>query len=173
MHLNLRRARAVAATLLAGLAVAAIPAAADAQPLQNVAITTQASDGTLVLDVSGGSTANGAPVIQWYGSYAGNQRWNLADDGHGNQTIVNQKSGKCLTTDGVAGHQLYQWTCNGSPLQVWSGNLTDSFHFYKLTNPSSGLSMDVNGGSRWAGAAIIAWYPNNASNQKFTYYQLF
>jgi hypothetical protein len=33
--------------------------------------------------------------------------------------------------------------------------------------------MDVNGGSHWAGAAIIAWYPNNADNQHFTYYQLF
>src|ERR1700754_3238525 len=165
MHLKLRRARAVTATLLAGLAIAAIPAAADAQPLQNVAIATDASDETLVLDVSGGSTANGARIIQWYGSFAGNQRWNLVEDGHGNQTIVNQKSGRCLTTDGVAGHQLYQWTCNGSPLQVWSGSFTDSFHSTTLTNPSSGLGMDVNGGSRWAGAAIIAWYQNNADNQ--------
>ena len=173
MHLNLRRMRALGAALVATLAVAVIPAVADAQPLQNVAIPTEASDGTLVLDVSGGSTANGAPVIQWYGSFAGNQRWNLADDGHGHQTIVNQKSGKCLTTDGFAGHQLYQWTCNGSALQVWSGNFKDSFTFSGLTNPSSGLSMDVNGGSRWAGAAIIAWYPNNGPNQKFTYYQLF
>ena len=82
-------------------------------------------------------------------------------------------SGKCLTTDGVAGHQLFQWTCTGSPLQVWSGSFADTFRSTPLKNHSSGLSMDVNGGSRWAGAAIIAWYPNNADNQYFGYYQLF
>jgi hypothetical protein len=168
----LRHPRALAATLFAGLAVAATPAIANAQSLQSVAIATRASGDALVLDVSGGSTANGARVIQWYGSFAANQRWNFVDQGDGTETIVNQNSGKCLTTDGVAGHQLYQFTCAGSPLQKWSGTL-DRMQEHGLTNPYSGLRVDVDGGSRWAGAGIIAWYPHGGDNQQFTYYQLF
>jgi hypothetical protein len=176
MRFSLSRPRALAAASLAALAVAAAPAVAGAQSLQSVAITTHASADTLVLDVSGGSTANGARVIQWYGSFAANQRWNFVDQGDGTQTIVNQKSGKCLTTDGVAGHQLYQFTCVGSPLQKWSGTLdrTQAYeHSKPLTNPYSGLRVDVSGASQWAGAGIIAWYPNDGANQQFTYYQLF
>jgi Ricin-type beta-trefoil lectin domain-like len=178
MRLNLRRPRALAATLLAGLAVAVVPAAAQAssQSLQNVAVATNVSDLVLVLDVAGGSTANGAGVIQWYGSFAGNQRWNVVDQGDGTETIVNQNSGKCLTTDGVAGHQLYQFTCVGSPLQKWQSNmhtLGTPNNVSTIRNPSTGLNVDVNGASRWAGAKIIGWYPSNADNQYFGYYQLF
>src|SRR5436189_2665007 len=108
MRITLRRPRALAATLLAGLAVAAIPATAGAQSLQSVAITTGSSGGTLALDVSGGSIDNGAGVIQWVGNFSGHQRWNFVDQGDGTETIVNQNSGKCLTTDGVDGDQLYQ-----------------------------------------------------------------
>jgi len=127
-----------------------------------------------VLDVSGGSTANGAKVIQWYGQGSGNQRWNFVDQGNGRTAIVNQNSGKCLTTDGVAGHQPYQFTCVGSPLQQWSGNLTTVFdlHNHLLTNVGSGLQMDVSGASATAGAAIITWYYNGNNNQYFSYYQL-
>src|SRR3954452_19167610 len=96
-----RRPRAIVATALAGLAVAALPAAANAQSLQDVSIATSASYTSLVLDVSGGSTANGPKVIQWYGQGSGNQRWNFVDQGNGRTAIVNQNSGKCLTTDGV------------------------------------------------------------------------
>jgi Ricin-type beta-trefoil lectin domain-like len=170
------RSRALAATLLAGLAVAAVPAAANAesQSLQNVAIATDISDSTLVLDVSGGSTANGAGVIQWYGSFAGNQRWNLVDQGDGTETIVNQNSGKCLTTDGVAGHQLYQFTCVGAPSQKWQSDMQRVFgNVSAIRNPWSGLDADVNGASKWAGTKIIGWYPSGAVNQHFDYYQLF
>jgi hypothetical protein len=73
------------------------------------------------LDVAGGSTSDVAGVIQWYESFAGDSRWNLVDQGDGTETIVNQNSGKCLTTVGVPGHQLYQSPCSGSALQKWQG----------------------------------------------------
>src|SRR5690242_15218884 len=148
MPLSLRRPRVLAATALAGLAVAAVPAVADAQSLQNVSVGTYNSlFRTMVLDVSGGATYNGAPVIQWYATGAGNQRWNLVDQGDGTETVVNQNSGKCLTTDGVAGHQLYQFTCiTGAPTQKWQGTLGRSWLDSpgQLRNPASGLVMDVN-----------------------------
>ena len=89
-------------------------------------------------------------------------------------TVVSQNSGKCLTTDGVAGDQLYQFSCVGSPLQKWQsdlGNFTQSYG--TITNPHTGLKADVNGGSRWAGAKLIGWYPNGGNGQQFGYYQLF
>jgi len=169
-----RRPRAIVATALAGLAVAALPAAANAQSLQNVSIATGASYNYLVLDVAGGSTSNGAKVIQWAGHGTGNQRWNFVDQGNGTSAIVNQNSGKCLTSDGVAGHQLYQFTCVGSLLQQWKGTLGTVFDTssHRLSNVATGLAMDVSGASATAGAAIITWYPNSQPNQYFSYYQL-
>lgn len=175
MPLSLRRPRVVAAAALAGLAVAVVPAVANAQSLQNVAIGTYNSPyRSLVLDVSGGATYNGAGVIQWYATGAGNQRWNLVDQGDGTETVVNQNSGKCLTTDGVAGHQLYQFTCVGAASQKWKGTLGRSWLDSpgQLRNPASGLVMDVSGASNSAGTAIDTWYDNNGDNQYFSYWQL-
>jgi Ricin-type beta-trefoil lectin domain-like len=169
-----RRPRALAVAALAGLALAAVPAAASAQSLQNVSIATAASYNSLVLDVVGGSTDNGAKVVQWYGYGGGNQRWNVVDQGDGTETIVNQNSGKCLTTDGVAGRQLYQFTCVGAASQKWRGTLTSVFNpdANVLINDGTGLVMDVNGASATAGAAIVAWHYNGGRNQYFSYYQL-
>jgi hypothetical protein len=154
-----------------------IPAAANAS-LNSVAVSTQASGHVLVLDVASGSTSPGAGVIQWYGSGGSNQRWNFVDQPDGNVQIVSQKTGMCLTTDGIAGHQLFQWYCNSPSQQEWHGPISGVFDpdfFYKgknLKNPASGLAIDVEGGSRWAGARIIGWYPNGGDNQRFKYYQL-
>jgi Ricin-type beta-trefoil lectin domain len=174
MRFFLRRARLLAGAALATAAVAAVPAAASAQSLQNVAISTEVSANSLVLDVAGGSTDNGGGVIQWYGSFAGNQRWNLVDQGDGTETIVNQNSGKCLTTDGVAGHEIYQFTCVGSPLRKWQGTLRQQFDGKTdLVNRASRLALDISGGNHWAGGKLIGWPQNDQDNQKFRYYQLF
>jgi hypothetical protein len=170
-----RNPRFLAATALTALAAAVAPAAAHAesQSLRNVAIATGSSGATLALDVEGGSTANGAGLIQWYGNFAGNQRWNLIDQGDGTETIVNQNSGKCLTTDGVAGDQLYQFPCVGMPSQRWQSNMGQfGARLSRIYNPWSGLRADVEGASRWAGARIVGWYSNGQDNQGFVYYQL-
>ena len=176
MPRSFRRARVLTAAALAGLAAVAVPSVASAQSLQNVSIGTYISlYRSRVLDVSGGATYNGAPVIQWYATGAGNQRWNLVDQGDGTETVVNQNSGKCLTTDGVPGHQLYQFTCiPGAATQKWQGTLGRALldRPGKLRNPASGLVMDVYGSSASAGTAIDAWYDNGGDNQYFAYWQL-
>jgi hypothetical protein len=162
-------AAALCATALAG------PVAANAQSLQGVAISPNNSAFTLVLDVSGGSTRAGANVIQYYGNGGSNQRWNFVQLADGNEQIVSQKSGMCLTTSGVAGQQLYQWYCNGDPRQEWSGSIAsvfDSGDGGYLQNPYSNLVVDINQGSWSAGAAVIGWYKNYSANQRFKYYQL-
>jgi Ricin-type beta-trefoil lectin domain len=111
------------AAILAAVALAAVPSLASAQSLNSVAISTDASLDTLVLDVAGASTSVGAPVIQRYLNNGSDQRWNFVQLPDGNEHIVNQSSGMCLTTDGVAGDQVTQWTCNGSSQEEWRGTL--------------------------------------------------
>jgi hypothetical protein len=171
-----RRLTAVVATALAGVALAVVPGVANAQQLNSVAIGTDASANFLVLDVAGASTSQGAGVIQWYGTGGANQRWNFVQTGDATQEIVNQNSGMCLTTDGVAGDQLYQMRCLNSPLQQWRGTLPRSWSGFlngsTLVNPYSGLGVDVAGGSGKAGTSIIGWSAKDSINQHFGYWQL-
>jgi hypothetical protein len=125
-----------------------------------------ASNPFVFLDVNGGSTRNGASIIQW--SLTGdNQVWTFRPSGTDYQ-IVNLHSGLCITTNGVAGAQLYQWQCTGSSNQLWSTSLTaGNLVGYTIKNVGSGLYMDVSGASGANGAAIDTWYKTGGSNQFF------
>src|SRR4051794_41696359 len=126
MALNSIRRRLCAGLVAVGIAAAVAPAAASAS-LSEVALATEASSGTLVLDVAGGSTQPGAGVIQWYGYGGANQIWSVNDLRDGNHSIVNYKTSMCLTTDGIAGHQLYQAPCTDQRHQEWHGQFGDGW----------------------------------------------
>jgi hypothetical protein len=165
---------ALVALAAAALTLAVAPSIASAQPLSSVAISPDHSNGYLVLDVEGASTALGAKVISFVGTGGSNQRWTLSYRADGEQQIVNNRRGLCLTTNGIAGSQLYQWTCNGGSRQVWSGDLPTVTHVGSaLQNPSTGLVVDVEGASPWPGARVVGWAANGGLNQKFAYYQLY
>lgn len=158
---RLRRRGALTAIMTA-LALATIPAVATAQPLNGVAIHTSSSWDFLVLDVSGGSTANGAPVIQWYSNGNSNQRWNFVPDNNGYEHIVNENSGKCLATNGAAGNWVTQWPCSDSTQEDWKTTLnpyggTPETIEYRDTN----MYMDINGNSSSAGAQLIVWWADS------------
>ena len=163
--------------LLGGVALAA-PAAAS--PIRFVGIVPWWT-ADLRLDVSGASTQPGAPVIDWFVNNGTNQRWVFqipatppggvpieCINGTCAYEIINQNSGQCLTTDGVAGDQLYQWPCNGSGQQLWStnlGNLSNATD--TIQNTSSGQCVDVYGWDPFPGARIDAWPCNGGANQDF------
>jgi hypothetical protein len=159
---------AVGALATAGL-LAASPRAAhadDGPPVQIFPV----SNIFLYLDVSGGSKGDGAPVIL-YSQSGDNQLWQFRPL-NGSTEIVNKHSGKCLTTDGVAGHQLYQWYCAGTPGQLWvSTVVAGAFEPGTIRNSASGLMVDVSGGSVSQGAAIIGWYYTGGNNQRFWFHQ--
>jgi hypothetical protein len=124
----------------------------------------------LLLDVSGGSTAPGAPVIDWFANGGANQEWTFSPIGGSNTyEIINVNSGLCLTTDGVAGDQVYQLSCSGSQIQQWRTSLTPGSAgvAYTIRNVYSGLYLDVNGDSPWPGASIDTWPYTGGSNQFF------
>ncbi|WP_327350724.1 RICIN domain-containing protein [Streptomyces sp. NBC_01304] len=79
-----------------------------------------ANNTSQVLDVTGVSAADNAPVQLW--SYGGgnNQQWLPVDEGGGAYHFVNRGSGKCLDDPGAStadGVQFVQYTCNGSAAQ--------------------------------------------------------
>ncbi len=85
---------------------------------------------------------------------------------------MNQGSQMCVTTDGVAGDTLTQEPCTGSLSQYWyAQNVTPWWDFTEtlttLTNPNSGLVMDVYGGSTYPGAAVDAYSSNGGRNQEW------
>lgn len=159
-------ALAVAATALASVGLATVSPA----PAQASGITVRlapASNPFVFLDVSGASTQPGAAIIQWSYTGGSNQVWTLRPAGT-DYEIVNQLSGQCLTTDGVAGHWLFQWYCNGSAGQHWSSSITPgNLVGYTIKNPASGLFLDVEGASGAQGAHLDVWYRNGGSNQFF------
>jgi hypothetical protein len=124
----------------------------------------------LVLDVSGASTQPGAPVIDWWQNGGSNQGWTFVPNGSGPNIyeIINDNSGQCLTTDGVAGDQVFQDPCSSSLLQLWHTPLNpSSAESWAIQNVGSLLFLDVSGDNAWPGASIDTWTWNGGSNQLF------
>jgi hypothetical protein len=167
-----RRAARISAALAALAVPAALGAALAGPASASTAFTTHLTPNNtffLLLDVSGGSTYPGAPVIDWYSNGGANQNWLFKSVNGGNTyNIINVNSNMCLTSDGVAGDQVYQEPCDGSLLQQWQTSLTPGNGVdYTIKNVSSGLYLDVSGNSPWAGTAIDTWPYNGGANQFF------
>jgi len=131
---------------------------------------------SLVMDVSGSSTANGGKIIQWTNHSGTNQRWTLTRVTGNVYTAANLNSGLCLevpNSSTTAGVQLDQWTCNAGANQQWAfdavGSYTSSTDAsYVLVNLNSGLAVDDYGNSTATGAIVDQWASNGGSNQTWT-----
>jgi len=183
------RVRLLAVPLVAALALAAAGAVSPAAHADTTYSKLMAQHSGMVIDVQGGSTERGAPVIQWYDNGGANQHWTLPITRAANlgdvatDTVLNQNSGMCLTTDGVAGDQLYQYPClttaSGEPFptQEWEVKRVNAngvtWGSDVLRNPSSGLVVDVSQSSYRPGAPIIAWPENHADFFSYTFNQVF
>ena len=74
----------------------------------------------LAWDVSGVSSADGAPVHLWTFGGGNNQQWLLQPVSSGVWRFVARHSAKCLDVPGAStsdGARLQQWTCNGTGAQ--------------------------------------------------------
>lgn len=108
----------------------------------------------------GGSTANGANVIQWSCNDGGEQLWYWS----GSQ-LKNRKSGKCLSVSGggstANGAELVQWSCTGESEQSWD-HLSNGY----LVNAKSGKVASVSGGGSTSnGAKVVQWQANSGGEQ--------
>ncbi|WP_345328668.1 RICIN domain-containing protein [Mucilaginibacter defluvii] len=121
------------------------------------------------LDVNGGSTANGANIIQWPWNGGNNQQWQVIDNGGGYYRIINRNSGKALEVNGGSttnGAGITQSTWSGANSQQWQVVANDG-GYYRIINRNSGQALDVNGGSTADGANVIQWPWNSGNNQQW------
>ncbi|GAB3805764.1 glycosyl hydrolase family 95 catalytic domain-containing protein [Micromonospora zhanjiangensis] len=121
-----------------------------------------------VLDVNGGSTADGATVIQWPWSGAANQRWRLLANSDGSYRLSSVASGKVLTSTGDnQGATLVQSTDTNGANQCWKLTPAATAGYQRLVNVRTGLCADVEGGSGADGARVIQWSANGGANQEW------
>ncbi|MFC0512853.1 RICIN domain-containing protein [Mucilaginibacter angelicae] len=121
------------------------------------------------LDVNGGSTVNGAGIIQWPQNGGNNQQWVIAANGGGYYKVTNRNSGQSLDVNMSStanGAGIIQWPWNGGNNQQWQLTAT-SDGIYKVINRNSGLALDVNGASTTNGAGIIQWPWGGGTNQQW------
>ncbi|WP_202919419.1 RICIN domain-containing protein [Saccharothrix deserti] len=121
----------------------------------------------MAVDVSGGSTSDGATVIQWGYNSADNQNWRFESASGGNFKIVSQKSGKLLDVLGAStadGASVVQWTDQNGANQHWQ--LVDAGSGYsKIRNVNSGKVLGVSGSSTAAGAQLVQVTDTSANSQ--------
>jgi hypothetical protein len=120
-------------------------------------------------DVSAGSMADGAQVLQWTYGGGNNQQWQIVHHTEGFYRVVNRNSGKVLDVNGgsqTSGANIIQWGWNTGRNQQWEIiPLTGGYS--RFINRNSGQAMDVNGGSTANGASVIQWPSNGGNNQQW------
>lgn len=125
---------------------------------------------SMVLDVSGGSSANGANVQLYQSNGTNAQRWRVTHDSKGYVTLTNVGSGKVLDVNGAStedGANVQQYASNGMWAQKWIAvkNADGSYTFY------SGLHdrkvLDVYGGATSNGANVQLYAGNGTNAQRW------
>ncbi|HVK26682.1 MAG TPA: ThuA domain-containing protein [Actinokineospora sp.] len=111
------------------------------------------------VDVSGGSSTDGAALVMWTCHGGANQRWSVLGDG----TL--RTLGKCMALAGggtANGTKAQLRTCDGTDAQVWAAQSNGS-----LRDQRSGRCLDASGGSSSDGAALIVWDCHGGTNQRW------
>jgi hypothetical protein len=162
-------AAAVAATVLAGFAVALATSASAATVDTSAWYVIINRNSGKALDVSGASTADGARIHQWSRHDGNNQQWQFVDSGGGYYRLRARHSGKVIDVSGAStadGAPYVQWADHGGNNQQFRLVDTDS-GYVKLVNRNSGKVADVTGASTADGAFIQQYSDWNGTNQQW------
>lgn len=121
-----------------------------------------------VMDVSGGSSRNGANIQSYQFNESNAQRFNIKQNGDGSYSILNSKSGKAIDVRGgskKSGANVWLYASNGTDAQKWIVSQNGSKISFK--NRGSGLMLDVSGGSSASGANIQVYRKNGSAAQSW------
>lgn len=121
-----------------------------------------------VLDISGGSSVNGANVQLWNESMVSQQKFRIESVGDGWYKLVSQKSGKVLDVAGgssKAGANLQQYEWNGSDAQKF--RFIDAGNGYCYIQSKLETYLDCASGYSKNGTNIGMYLPNGTNAQKF------
>ncbi|MFE2726138.1 RICIN domain-containing protein [Kitasatospora sp. NPDC059327] len=123
-----------------------------------------------VMDVFGGSSADGAAVIQYPWSGSTNQRWLLLPNQDGSFRLSSVRSGKVLedpSASGTVGGALDQRSDTNGTHQWWKLVPAGTGGHYRLVNVRSGLCADVRGGSTANAAPVVQSSPGGGAGQEW------
>ncbi|MFJ3096437.1 RICIN domain-containing protein [Streptomyces hydrogenans] len=124
-----------------------------------------------LLDVSGESTADGAPVGVYRPTTGSNQSWTFRSAAADTWTPLRLRhSGKCLDVSGASGAdgaQVLQYTCGGATNQQWSLRPADG-GYVSVVARHSGKCLDVTNESTADGAVVFQYGCNGGANQQWS-----
>jgi hypothetical protein len=126
-----------------------------------------------VAGVNGGSTANGASIVQWTDNGSADQRWRISRNANGNAVLTNDASGKVVGVyqgSTSQGARAVQWTSTGATNQQWT--FAASGPYYTIQNVNSNLYLGVLGGSVSNGAEVVQWTGNGSLDQQWQLVQV-
>jgi hypothetical protein len=120
--------------------------------------------------VAGGSTAEGAAVVQLTYSAVPANEWSFVSLGSGYYRVMNRLSGKALAVQGgstASSIPIVQYTYGGAATNdEWM--LTDlGTGYYTFLNRNSGKAMDVKSGSTAENAVVQQSTPSGVNQQQF------
>lgn len=115
-----------------------------------------------VLDVQGGNSSPGTPVITWPMKNWGEWHNQLWYDDPMTGTIRSKSTGHCLDISGDT--LVIQAFYPGNPNQLWERYGTSIRNRHALHRV-----LDISGASKSNGAKVIAWDQSGAINQKFDF----
>ncbi len=126
-------------------------------------------DESMVLDVAGGSSSNGANVQLYKDNASDAQQFRIEYEGAGKYTISSLCSDKLLdvqwgSTD--SGANVWQYEANGSLAQSWYIDV-DGGGYWTITSALSGMAIDVADGHSSSGTNIQVYNPNGTKAQQF------
>lgn len=126
-----------------------------------------------VLDIAGGSIANGANTQLYSSNTSYAQKFQVIYLGNGYYSLESLSSGKILEVAGGGtgnGTNVQQNSSNGSASQKWVIKSTGD-GYYSIISGVSGNYMDVSGASTSDGTNIQTYAPNASAAQKFKFTQ--
>ncbi|MGC4815274.1 RICIN domain-containing protein [Micromonospora sp. DT228] len=164
------------AMVLTGVVVIASAGFSVASPVANAATIDPTAYYQLVarhsgkaLTVAGGSTADGASLVQQTTTSSTSQHFQFVDAGGGFYRLRARVSGKVVDVEGRAtadGANVVQWPDTGGTNQQWS--VTDIGSGYiKLINRNSGKALDVWERATADGARVSQYTDNGGTNQQW------
>ena len=122
-----------------------------------------------VLQPLGGSTADGANIVQMPHNGGNEQKWQFINAGGGYYKIKNVNSGELMDIYGAStadGANNIQWFDNGGANQQWQ-IIDVGGGYYKIQNKNSGKLLDIMSASTADGAQDIQYYDNGGMNQQW------
>ncbi|HLL64176.1 MAG TPA: RICIN domain-containing protein [Micromonosporaceae bacterium] len=163
--------------LAAGLVAASVPVvilvqrsadAATVDPAAYYAVVARHSGQALT--VGGGSTADGASVVQETRTDSPAQQWRFVATTDGHYKLLNRGSGKALDVFNRSVldlGQVSQWTDNGGDNQQW--RLVDVAGGYvQIVARHSGKALDVFEARTTSGTNVVQFTPSTGANQQWT-----